>query len=238
MSLTNPQNATIALPAYDIDKIVGIYEGSFDIVADTTLVTYSLSGFPYYVWYYEIDHSFSRPVFCELLTSTDGSTYVNNKSIAFSDSGKLYIYADANYTNSHSTSGTVYYKLIASWITGYDSLTPAITPVIQGTSGLYYSSVANQQKIYEQDVVTLANNTNTPVAHNLGYYPNAKVFMECFSGQVWPCHTGGTNDLFLVDDSMNTGYFKIGSSNITIYCDQNASSFGSSRFWYRVFIDD
>lgn len=233
VSLTQPANTNIALPNYDIDKIVGIYEGTFDAGSQTTKLTYTFASSPYNVWVYEIPHPFGRPVFCELLTSTDGNLYYNNLSIAWSDSTTLYIYAG----QGSAPSGTVYYRLIASWITGYNNLTPAITPVIQGTSGLYYSSVANQQKIYQQNVVSLTNNTTTSVNHNLGYYPNCKVFMECFSGQVWPCHTGGTNDTFLFADAENTGYFSITTSQLNLYCDQNASSFGASRFWYRIYTD-
>lgn len=238
MSLTNPQNATIALPAYDIDKIVGIYQGNFNANTQTTQVTYTFGGSPAYVWYYEIAHPFGRPVLCELLTSTTGTTYTNNASIAFSDSTKLYIYAGISFVINTPPTGTIYYRLIASWITGYNNLTPAITPVIQGTSGLYYSSVANQQKIFKQNVVTLAQNASTAITHGLGYYPNCKVFMECFSGQVWPCHTGGTNDTFLFADSENTGYFNVTTTQLNVFCDANASSFGSSRFWYRIFVDD
>ena len=237
MSLTNPLNANIALPAYDIDKIVGIYEGSFNAATQTTQVTYTLSGFANYVWYYEIAHSFGRPVFCELLTSTDNKTWTNNASIAFSDSTKLYIYAGVSAVINTPPAGTIYYRLIASWITGYNNLTPAITPVIQGSSGLYYNSVANQQKIFKTQLFNISQGNTGGVAHNLGYYPNVKLFMECFSGQVWPCHTGLSNDIFKVDDTMNTGYYNVTTSVVNVFLDANINSWGTSRLWCRIYLD-
>lgn len=231
-TLTNPKNANLST-TYDTDKIVGIYAGSFDAATQTTSISYTFNGLPYSVWYYEIAHIFTQPVFCDVLTSTDGVTYTNNASIAFSDSTKLYIYAG----QGSAPSGTIYYKLVATWINGYSALTPAVTPVIQGVSGLYYKSTANTPKIYLENVVSIVNNATSSVTHNLGYQPQAKVYMECFSGQVWPCHTGGSNDTFLFADSENTGYFYTSSTALTMFCDQNASSFGASRFWYKVYID-
>lgn len=218
---------------YDIDKIVGIYQGSFNAATQTTPIVYTFISSPYTVWYYEIPHQFGQPIFCEVLTSTDNITFTNTASIAFSDSSTIYIYAGQGI----APTGIIYYKLVASWITGYSILTPSITPVIQGTSSLYYSSIANSQKIFLDDVVPLVNNTTTNIPHNLGYYPNCKVFMECFTGQVWPCHTGGSSDVFFFADNENTGYFNITTSNIEILCDQRLASFGPSRFWYRIYLD-
>jgi len=217
---------------YPIDKIVGIYSGSFNAATDTTAITYTFIGSSYKVWWYKIPHVFTRPVFCDLITSTDGDIYTNNASIAFSDSSFIYIYAGQGI----APSGTIYYKLTATWIDYYDNSNPAITPIIPGNTA-FFDSRQNYQKIYLQDVVSLANNTVSTIGHDLGYKPNAKVYMECFAGQVWPCHTGGTNDIFLFADSENTGYFSMTSSNLLLSCDTNALSFGASRFWYRVYLD-
>lgn len=232
MSLLTQAANVVFATKYPIDKIVGIYSGSFNAATDTTAITYTFIGSPYQVWWYKIPHTFTRPVFCDLLTSTDDTTYTNNTSIAFSDSSYLYIYAGQGI----APSGTIYYKLVASWIDNYDNTNPAITPVIPGNTA-FFDSRQNYQKIYLQNVVSLANGASTSITHALGYQPNAKVYMECFSGQVWPCHTGGTNDAFLFADSENTGYFSMTNSALSIQCDTNASSFGVSRFWYRVYLD-
>jgi hypothetical protein len=231
ISLTNIAQTNVATQ-YPLDKIVGIYEGSFNAGTQTTITTYTLFGLPYKVWYYQIPHSFTRPVFCDVSTSTDGTSYDNSR-IAISDSSKIYIYAG----QGSAPSGTIYYRLTATWIDNYDNTNPSISLVNQGAGALYFNSTANYQKIKTQDVVSLANNTNTSVAHNLGYYPNCKVFMESVSGQVWPCHTGGAQDIFSVADSENSGYFSITTTALNIFCDQNASSFGASRFWYRIYLD-
>lgn len=218
--------------AFPIDKIVGVYDGSFNAATDTTFTTYTFVGSPYKVWYYKIAHSFTRPVFCDLLTSTDGIVYTNNVSIAFADSSFLYIYAGQGIVPS----GVVHYKLTASWIDNYDGTNPSIIPVIPGSTA-FFDSRANYQKIYMQGVTSLASNASTSVTHGLGYTPNAKVYIECFPGQIWPCHTGGTNDTFLFADNENTGYFSMTTSILFINCDLNVSSFGASRFWYKVYLD-
>lgn len=232
MSLVADYQSLAFATQFAVDKIVGTYVGSFNAATQTTVV----GG---YLYQYAIPHSFTRPVFCELLWSTDGITYADGGSgllsgvpgIAYSDKDNLYITTGLNV-------GTIYYKLIASWIDKYDTTNPFITPVINTTADFYFDSRKNYQKIYKQDSKTLTSTSGTlSYIHGLGYAPNAKVFFESVSGQVWPSIAGGTANYFLYDTNAQYECAATMTSSLLNMDLQGGPSSVSCRVWYRVYLD-
>lgn len=231
MSLqSNYQNVAFATE-YAVDKIVGIYTDSFDAATQTTV----LGG---YLYQYAFSHSFTRPVFCELLWSLDGSQYADGGSgvlggtegIAYSDKNNIYVTTGIN-------AGRVYYKVIASWIDNYDNTNPLITPVINTTNNFYFDSRKNYEKVYKQDILTLSGVSGTlSYIHGLGYPPNAKVYYEAFPGQIWPSIGGGEN--FFLYDPVNQYVCETTMTSSTLNINlQGGVGSVSSRAWYRVYLD-
>lgn len=227
--LANISKVRLATP-YVLDKIVGVLTGSFNAGTDTTTPA---SGFRLF----KIAHSFTRPVFCELLFSTDGgTTYTEGglgKAIAYSDSSYVYIL-------TIQTSGTCNYKVICTWIDNYDATNPSITPQLNTTSLAYFDSRQNYPKIYLQNVVTAttkAADTTFTITHSLGYVPNFKIYFESFSGQVWPQIYGGSNDPWLYDFSHQAEAFGVANSTqLKLDCFIPTSG-SSTRVWYKVYLD-
>jgi hypothetical protein len=227
------------LSTTNTDKIVRVFEGSFDAVADTTVINYTFLGFPNPVRTYVIPHGLPRPVFCELLWSTDGTLYVDgatsgyggNTTIAFSDSTNVYV-------PTPIAAGTVFYKVICAWIDDYDTTNPSIQSIMYRDKPFSLDSRLNYPKIYEQDVLNFGATGSQTVLHPLGYSPNAKVFFEALPGQVWPLNFGGTSNPFLYDDNQVEGYMFIERSDLYIKAVFPFSATGSRRFWYRIYYDD
>lgn len=241
MLLTNGQNNTVFASGYSLDKIVKVLQGTFNAATDTIGITYTLAGFPYTVYFYRIAHGFPRPVFTELLWSTDNVTYIDggtggdgsgNTSIAFSDSTYVYIQRPVAI-------GTVYYKVLCSWIDNYDSSSHFIDIARNTPKPLLFDSRLNFQKIYKQGVLNVdisAAGVST-VIHGLPYIPNAKVFFESMPGQVWPLSFGGLSNPFLYDDTQLQCNLKINSSTIRIETDPPFGATGTRRVWYRIYMD-
>jgi hypothetical protein len=219
--------------AFNVDKIVGIYTGSYNSATQTT----TLGG---YLYQYAIPHSFTRPVFCDLLVSTDGVNYQDGGTTGGTLAGIAYSDASNIYVTTGNASGTIFYKVVASWIDNYDTTNPLVTPVFQGlTNSAFFDSRQNYQKTYTAGVVTataLGTDTLFNIAHSLGYTPNAKLYFEAVSGQVWPQIYGGTNDYWLYATSMSECYEVISSSNLTIDCFPSATGH-STRVWYKIYLD-
>jgi hypothetical protein len=226
MLFGNPANVSYATE-YPIDKIVGIYTGSYDKASQTIV----LGGFLYQ---YKIPHSFTRPIFCELLWSTTGleNSYTDggaSGAIAYSDSNNIYITTTSN-------SGMLFYKVIASWIDKYDTNNPLITPVLNTTNKAYFDSRQNYQKIFSQDVIS-SQPPNTPaILHNLGYTPNCKVFFESIAGQVWPQIDGGSGDIWLYDLSNQLEIHSIISTFALTIVFSNGPAV-NRRVWYKIYLD-
>lgn len=222
---------------YAIDKIVGVYRGSYTSGTDTT----TLGG---YLYQYPIPHDFTRPVFCELLVSLDGITYQDGGAfdatltfagIAYSDSSNIYI-------TTGTASGTIYYKVICSWIDDYDTTNPTIEPVLDTTDTAYFDTRSNYQKVFIQDSTTVtavaASDVVTSIDHDLGYTPNAKVFFESISGEVWPQIAGGSGDFWLYDASSQTEcYAIITNTQLNIACTFPFLSAHDTKVWYRIYLD-
>lgn len=223
--------------AYAVDKIVGIYQGTFTAGADTT----TIAGF---LFQYTIPHKFTRPVFTELLWSTDGISYNDGGGSGNTSSGHAAIaYSDANnlYVTTTVSSGTIYYKLVASWIDSYDSTNPSITPVLNTTKNIYFDTRANYQKLYLSGMTTALGpgfvSATTVITHGLGYKPAAKVYFESVTGQVWPQIDGGTNDIWLYAPGTQAEcHTTISASNLNITYTIPASG-ANTRIWYHIYLN-
>jgi hypothetical protein len=220
---------------YNVDKIVSVFQGTFDNAVDTQTRTGDIGSFNYYT----IRHDFPRPLFTELLWSTDNITYVDGgsggnlageRSISYSDSVNAYIVAPA-------ASGTTYYKLICSWIDDYDDQDWYVEPKELGSKPLVFDTRANYQKIFEQDVLTFNNtgvSSTRTVIHNLGYTPNAKLFVEDFDGEVWSMNFGGATNPFSIDTDQAEASFYVDATILSV------TAFfvtGVKRIWYRIYRD-
>lgn len=221
-----------------IDKIVGVWSGSYTKGTDTTTRT---DGFVGSIEVYSFSHGFTRPVFISYLWSEDNVTWVDgggtltggNSSIAFSDSSNIYL-------ATSSTTGTQYYKVIAYWIDSYDGTDPTVGEYASGIKNTKFDSRLNYQKIaFEGETSyspgTFGSSTTITVPHTLAYIPNAKVFFEPIAGEVWPLNAGGASNPFLYDAAQDEAYMQIYSSiiNITV----NRFSNDTRRIWYRGYYD-
>lgn len=233
---------------YNIDKIVGVWEGSYNRATQVTTRTYTLLGLPYDVFFYRIAHGFSRPIFCDLLWSKDNVTYSDggagstggDVSIAFSDSTYIYIY-DAQ---GAASSGMAYYKVIGFWITDYDLTNPLVPAYSSANKTINFDSRLNYQKIYMEDVSNFSftsgvlSEPSNPITHGLSKRPNFRVFFESFSGEVWPMHYGGASNVFLFDDTQLECKAVMNNTSLVISQLHAASSTRtSSRAWYRIYLD-
>lgn len=232
MSLqANYKNVNFATQ-YAVDKIVGVYNSSFNAATQTTVI----GG---YLYQYAIPHPFTRPVFCELLWSTDGVNYADGgggvfsgtQGISYSDASNIYVTTGLNI-------GMIYYKVIASWIDNYDATNPLITPILNTTNNFYFDSRNNYQKIFRQDTQMLSGVSGSlSYIHALGYTPNFKVFFESVSGQVWPAIAGGVSDFFLYDFITQYECAATTTVDTLTMALQGSASSVSSRVWYRVYLN-
>jgi len=223
--------------AFEVDKICSILSNTF------TAAAYNIGGFAYQ---YTIPHNLTRPAFCDALFSANGTTFVpngqNDTSFAYecySDSSNFYLLTTAN-------SGTIYYKLVSTWIDNFDATNPLITPVFNATlpsvnNTVNFDSRKNYQKVFKQNMVTLSNpgvgNTGTfTFNHNLGYNPNYKIFFESQAGQVWPLFGNG-NSTWLYNGTQYYCTATVNSNALTIQYTPGATSASTFRLWYRVYYD-
>jgi hypothetical protein len=227
MSLTKQNNANIAFPAFGVDKITGVLVGEYNASSYNTV----LGG---YLYRYQIPHPFTRPVFCDALFSDDGVNYVPNGNVTQSTTMQLQVYSDSNYIYVLNTAsvGTVYYKIVCTWIDNYDVTNPLITPIFQtNSSHAYFDSRQNYQKIYYNTPGVLVNGGSVlTVSQGLGSVPHFKLFFESLPGQVWPMINGGSSDTWLYD---NVNQYEcqgvMGRHQLTINFVSGSAS--SARVW-------
>ncbi len=223
---------------FETDKICGLWESSIP-AADYAAV---LGG---YLYQYTIPHNFGRPVFCDGLFSTDGTNYfpvAAGTCIALSDSANIYILYN---TSPAPTSGSIYYRIVTTWINNYDNTNPLIEFANNATnnSKVAFDSRQNYQKIAYSSMITVNNpgagNTGLyTVTHNLGYSPNYKLFFESLPGQVWPAIAGGAGDIW--DYNSGAQYETYGVSNsstLDIYYDAGSAPAATTNIWYRIYYD-
>lgn len=233
---------------FDAEKVVKTFTGSFLYSTGTTTRSYTLAGLPYNVQVFKIIHGFTRPVFVELLWSVDnvdfavggsGGDATGNTAIAYSDSTFIYI------MNSALTAGTtVYYKIICTWINDYDTTNPSIAAFAEIPES--YTQVFNSRSIIPSVIKqgTVISSTSSgamtdvfsEVVHDLGYAPDVRVYIESFSGEVWPLNHSGVSNPYLVDDSqVEAQVFLTTTKLITDVLTKSAN--GSRKLWYMIYAD-
>ena len=228
--LSNIANVSFA-SQYPVDKIVNVWEGSFNGTTQTTNRTAPFAGS---IDIFAIAHGFTRPVFVDLLWSSDNITWEDggSSSIAFSDSTNIYIVA--------GVSGTNYYKAIATWIDTYDGTNPLVNSFGASDTTIFDSRV-NYQKIFMQGELTYAagtfgSSTTVSAVHGLGYIPNGKAFFEPIAGEVWPLNSGGTANPFLYNFSQDEALMTLTSTAINIQVARFSNA--TRKVWYKVYLDE
>ena len=226
---------------YPTDKIVKVFQGSFTSPTDITTEVHTIGGIATNVYVYKIAHGFTRPVFCEMLSSYDGTTYVdsgvNTGSFIYSDSTYVYfLYGVGGVL----TPDTRYYKILCSWIDDYDTTNPTIESFENLNKKTKLDSRLNYPKIYKQGVVTFSAGTagsaeTITIDHDLGTTANFKVFYEGMPNKVFPLNFGGVNNQFNIDDTENEMDAVISSTQLQM----RAFKYGNNTFraWYRIYID-
>lgn len=235
MSLTDDSaNVAFAAPHFDIDKIVGVWEGSFNRATDVV----SRVGDAGTIYVYRIAHGFTRPVFADLMFTTasgfvDGGSADSNgeTSLAFSDSTYIYIISSL----FAPAVGTMRYKVLATWIDNYDDSNPSVTPYKSPTKDINFDSRLNYQKIQKQGALTFNSATLQTVTHSLNRLANFRVFFESFPNEVWPMHSGGASNPFLYDNndmSECSAVMKINTMDIEMFVVPTPR-----RAWYKIYLD-
>lgn len=215
----------------NVDKIIRVFTGSY-VASDLTTRVGSLST----AYIYTIPHGLTRPVACDIMTSTDaGETWdMGIGKLAFSDSTNIYIF------HGYSASGPVEYKIYCSWITDYDDTNPLIDTELYTTQNIQFDSRINYQKLYSEGELSFtagtfgASETNT-VTHDLDYQPNAKIYFEAFEGEVWPMNFGGAKNFYTYDGSRDECSTEIYDDRIDVTLFKFSDAI--RRAWYRIYYD-
>lgn len=229
MSLVDNTNVAF-FSGYNTDKIVGVYTGSFD--TDTAP---QIGG---YIAYTSFNHTFTRPVFTKLQTSSDQTNWKDENStttysISYSTSSQIFVlHAPSN--------GVIYYRVIAFWIDDYDGTNPLVPETVGTNSDIYFDSRLNYQKVALQGEITVPaatlSQTDT-IIHSLGYEPNVRVFVESYAGEVWIATYGGASgNYWAYDASMVQVEVEIYTTTLVIKSAGGVSS-PASRVWYKVYYD-
>lgn len=233
MSLVSNAHNVAFSTRWPSDKIVGVWEGTFNRATDVTKITGSFGD----IYVYKIAHGFNRPLAVDLLWKISGgwadggsTDTAGDISIAYSDSTYIYIVSSLFAT----AVGTFYYKVIANWITDYDNTNPLVASYVSSNKTKLFDTSVNYQKIYAQDVLSFTADGVKPGSHNLGYRPNFRVFYEAFSGQVWPMYAGGSSNPFLYDAAMVECAAWVDAANVNVYLSTVS---GTKRAWYKVYLD-
>lgn len=244
-NLANNLNKVQYNTFFSTHKIVQSYVGSFRYGTDTVTRNYTLSGLPNPQQAFRIEHGYTRPLMVELEWSTDGSSYyVGNGAdngvaygIAYSDSTYIYVMP------SQLAAGTVfYYKLVCTWIDDYDTTNPTIGEFddLPAAYTQTFNSRSRIPSIVRQGVLsgstpspTLAS-VQIPYTHLLGYSPEMKVYIEAFSGEVWPMNAGGAANPYLVDDNQVEGVAFTDVSQLTVFLNMKSVN-GTRRAWFSLY---
>lgn len=224
-----------------IDKLVRFYSGTFDASSDVITRNYTLAGSPNAVEFYQITHNLGRPLACLMQWSLDGVDWYdggifnssNQSSLAYSDGNNIYIFSPVG-------SGTVHYRVWGLWIDDYDGSNPAIDFISYSNMPIQFDSRENYQKILEAgsvsfDAGTFSSSQTRTVNHGLGYTPNARVWQECFAGEVWQGIAGGASNPFVIDDAQDTLSFDITNTDLFITSFRNSNAI--RKCWYRIYYD-
>jgi hypothetical protein len=214
------------------DKIVGVFEDSFEPGSATTVGNSLLNQLKQH----SFSHGFNRPVFTKLIVSIDGSVWqdggATSNGLAYSTASQIRILTDR-------TTGTLHYKVIAFWIDDYDDTNPQVPTTTGSQSDVWFDSRLNYQKRVMQEVAThdsgVGSHSNT-VTHSLGYKPNARVYFESFANQVWPAHFGGAQNKWLIEFNQVECAYAINNNTVVPTTFGGVSS-PSRRTWTVVYYD-
>lgn len=233
--LTNPDTISIST-LNPTDKIVGVFTGSFN----TATAARQADEFATDIYSkVTIPHSFGRPVFTKLRWSKDNVNWVDGglgqlqsdpliQCITYSTSSDIILLSTDLGTY------TLYYQVICFWIDDYDTTNPSIPAFSNASKPLAFDSRLNYQKIVQQGEVSLTGPSgSTSISHGLGYKPNAWVYFESNSGQVWPVTLGGVGNpwLYLYSTQREIEY-SISDTTLSLSL---VGGTGSCRVWYRIY---
>lgn len=235
-----------------IDKVVGIFEGSFSLdysgkPTDDLILEYNpYGGDAWADFYYKIPHNFTRPVFCEMLISTDnGDTWLFNETIDYNTNSlaQFSVSSDSNNIKIHVDNFGVakaYYKVICYWIDDYDTTNPAINIINQSSKTKIFDTRSNYRRLYTQEELTFTNTVASEevqftVNHNLGYIPMVNLFTEYRSGEIKISSDILTHSLD--GRTLNTRY-KIDNNKVIIDCYSPSDTIiNPRRMWLRIYED-
>lgn len=230
--VSNAANVAFA-SGYDIDKIVAVYEGSFNRATDVTAITGDLGD----IYTFRIPHGFTRPVAVDLLWKiggawTDGGSAdsIGDTSIAFCGNTNIHIVSSV----FAPAAGTFQYKVVATWIADYDTTNPLVASFNSPTKSTNFDSRDNYQKIYDQGVLTFAAPGTQIRVHDLGRKPNFQVFYEATPGTVWPAYAGGASNPFLYDSAMTECEPYVTTTGLSITLSTVTTP---KRAWYKIYLD-
>ena len=232
-------NNTLYASSLDLDKICGVYTGSYDLTTYNNI----LGG---YLYQKSFSHGLTQPAFAYGLFSTDQINWVPSGVNLSGSILPALVYTDSTNFNIliGSNAGLLYYKIILQWIKDYNSLNVLTSASINTTNVVpYFSTKYNYQKIQNIVPITIsapaASSSGTYLYnHNLGVYINYKVFFNSLPGQVWQATAGGTGDFWLYNFASQIEVSSISdANNIQIKWFSGSSPPSSFNVWIIVYYD-
>lgn len=233
MSLVDNARDVAFTTRWPTDKIVKTWEGSFNRATDVTEVVGDAGS----IYVYRIAHGFTRPVFTDLLWQisggwTDGGCGDSHGDISIAYADNTYVYVVSSVFAP--ATGTMQYKVMGSWIRGYDNTNPLVPSYVSANKTKAFDTSVNYQKIYDQNVLNFTSDSTQIVEHQLGYRSNFRVFYEALPGQVWPMYSGGASNPFLYDFDMAECRARMKTNTLEVQLESVSST---RRAWYKIYLD-
>lgn len=250
--MLTPQNARHMLftTKYPPDKIVGeTVTGSFTAAASSSTLLAKRT-------HDAIDHSFGVPVFLQMSYSTDGGATWQDQHVTIPDlstpsapvfqtvdvgcyctSAQMVMVA-SNWTTSDQT---IQYRIVPIWNDRQSQVVSVTRPTGEG---LLFSTKYSLPKIYLDDEITISvpnGSSDQPiVTHDLGFVPNARIWYEPVSGELWPLSPiqysnfdGGPGTILYV-----TGRAYVTTTELRVELNNGSGSASDVKFHYRVYADE
>ncbi len=183
MAVTQPQNLRMAVPQYDVDKIIGIFTGSFSTPAPGLFVGYNEQTF---------NTDFNDTCLTRCLYQVDGGDKNDDNFPYPIGSNRFGVQATSFSRNNTAGVGafnsdfsgaiphTVNFQLYCYAKSDQGKVNP-----IKTDQPLAYASRYNYEKIYIDEVQPMTVTTGSPqtfsVLHDLGYVPDTKTSIEYVS---------------------------------------------------------
>jgi hypothetical protein len=183
--LANPAALQMAIPAYNIDQIIGTTSGSFTVAAPTAVAGYLTNT-------QSFNTQFNDSCFFQGIFSTNGGTTWNDFGVYQPNlttpgepvlqtvtcqgymQGETFIAVGKNwYDNVHSTSATytIEYKVVF-----FAKNTQEILEPLSSVLDLFYTSAVNFQKVFSTGEFNSSTSSSTSITHDLGYAPKARAW--------------------------------------------------------------